>query len=325
MDGLRRSALALALAGALGCEGVEGPGAVQPRFVAVGAGGAIASSFDGVMWAPESSGVAATLDSVAAGPTNVVAVGAGGTIVTSHDGSSWRTQDSHTTVDLRHVIFTGEKFVAVGGSWETGAVTVTSVDGFSWTLVESPASHMFHAVAHGRGTLVAASYYRSALLARALFTSELSATSSLASNWSERQGPDFYDSLTRDDQIMIVGEASVSVSTDGVTWTERPLPGPELVSGIAASDAVFVIVGELGTIYRSVNGTDWSRQGIPAAPPPALAFSLRDVAHGASRFVAVGIDGVIVSSFDGTAWVRQASGTSNHLSDVTYGPVSLAH
>ena len=223
-------------------------------------------------------------------------------------------RSSQATVDLSHVIFTGEKFVAVGGSWESGAVTVTSLDGTSWSPVESPSTYMFHAAAHGDGTLIAAAYYRSDLQTPALFTAEVTSSSSIATGWSERRCTDFYDSITIGDEIVVVGETSVATSRDGRSWTERQLPGSRLVSSVAWSGTTLAIVGELGTIYTSPNGIDW----VPR--DAATASSLRGVTHGDAMFVAVGGGGAIVTSLDGSAWVTQRSETTNALTDVSFGP-----
>jgi hypothetical protein len=229
---------------------------------------------------------------------------------------SWTKRNSQTTVDFSHVVFNGEKFIAVGGSWESGAITVKSSDGTNWTTVESPSNYMFHAVAHGAGTLVAAAYYRSDLQTPALFTSVISSGSSSASGWNQRQGPDFYDSLTVDGEVMVVGGTSVSTTRDGVAWTERELPSSSLVSGIAFSGSEFSIVGELGTIYTSPNGTEWTQRSTPLGRDSWFT----GVAHGDSLFVTVGGNGVIVTSPTGAEWTTQASGTAETLSDVIYGP-----
>lgn len=315
MDYRRRFALAfLTSLIATGCGAGDGPDAA-PRYVAVGAGGTIASSVDSMDWTAESSGSQVGLTSIAAGPSIVVAVGVDGTILTSPDGSAWTERASGTSADLRHVLFTGEKFVAVGGSWDSGAVTLTSRDGTAWTLVDSPSSHMFHAVAHGSGTLVAAAYYRSDLQTPALFASEFSAGSSISSSWAERQGPDFYDSVTTGDLIMVVGGSSVSTSRDGVIWDQQDLPGVELVSGVASSGSTFVIVGERGVIHRSADAAQWSEYAVSAN-------WLSGVAHGDPGFVAVGSTGAIVSSPDGETWTTQDAGVTAHLADVAYGPTT---
>jgi hypothetical protein len=313
-------ALAVALAGS-GCGAAaslaEPDAEAGPVFVAVGAEGTIVSSPDGISWTPRVSGTSTDLFGVAASRQALVAVGARGTIVSSPDGVFWTAQDSHTSTDLAHVIFDGERFVAVGGSFSTGAVTLKSHDGTSWTLIESPASYMFHAVAHAGTTLVAAAYFRSDLQTPALFTSEVSPGSS-SNGWRQLQGPDFYDSVTLDGEISVVGGGSVSSSRDGISWTTRQLPGGLPGTSIAASGSAFVVVGERGKIFGLEHGacgaeSCWTER---QAPPGTTLWT--GVTHGAEIFVAVGGDGAIATSPDSWTWAPRAGGTTQSLSDVAY-------
>ncbi len=298
-----------------GCDSTGADPDTIARFIAVGAEGTIQESLDGTSWTTRGSGITTGLTSVAAGRSGFVAVGVGGTIVTSPDGVTWTKRPAQTTADLSHVIFDDEKFIAVGGSWESGAVTIKSPDGRTWTPVESPSTYMFHAIAHGNDTLVAAAYHRSDLQTPALFTA-VSSSGSSVSGWGQAQGPDFSDSLTIGDEIMVVGEFAVSVSRDGLTWEERPLPRKALLYGIASSATTFVIVGELGTIYTSTDGTEWTSQ----LTTLGTTF-LSGVTHGDSTFVAIGEAGAIATSPDGVVWTRQVADTTKSLFDVAYGPV----
>jgi hypothetical protein len=304
---------------AFGCGGStwvgEAPDGTS-KFVAVGTEGTVQTSPDGTKWTPQASGVSVNLSGIAAGRSIFVAVGANGTILTSPDGRSWTKQESPTTVDLSHVIFNGAFFVAVGGSWSSGAATVKSMDGTSWTKIESPSNHMFHGVAYGGGTLVASAHHLSDLQTPALFTSAVSSGSAGASGWSQRQGPDFHDSLTVGDDIMVVGYSSFSMSRDGVTWTQaQPSVGGH---ALASSGATFVIVGDLGTIYSSPNAAEWTRRAGMLDDK-----SLYGVTYGGSTFVAVGETGVIRTSADGMGWTTQAGSATKDLFDVAYGPGTL--
>lgn len=218
---------------------------------------------------------------------------------------------------MLHVIFNGEGFIAVGGAFTgAGAVTLKSIDGTTWTQVESPSSYLFHAVAHGSSTLVAAATHLSDRPAPALFTSAISSGSSSASGWTQRQGPNFSDGLNTGELIMVVGARSVSTTRAGVTWDQRELPSNQPVKGVASSGYSFVIVGEGGTIYSSADTTQWSAR----ATTLGSRLSMTGVTHGDSGFIAVGVGGAIVTSPDGVAWTAQASGTTQHLSDVAWGP-----
>ncbi len=286
--------------------GVSGAGS----FVAVGSEGGILRSLDGRAWAAQSSPANKYLASIAAGRSLFVAVGGAGTIVTSADGLSWVARASGTAADLSHVIFTGQKFLAVGGSWDTGAALVESADGVSWIAVTSPSSYMFRAVAHGAGTVVAAANYKSDLQTPALFTTSLS-QGSAAGTWAKREGPAFSDSVTVGDRIAVVGNGTVSSSTDGVTWSTQKAGADR---GIAWSGALFVIVGEGGAISTSTDGTRWTAA-------EKTGGWLAGVTWGAPGFVAVGGAGAIVTSADGATWSQVSPApTRLHLADVAYGP-----
>ena len=332
MDCLKVYALALSFIGSVIASGCSRALSLPPddstgapkTFVAVGADGTILSSRDGARWTAEESGVSANLSSVATGRASFVAVGRGGAILSSPDGVSWTRRSSPTTVELQQVIFNGDKFVAVGGSWSSDAVTVKSSDGITWTQVESPSNYSFHAVAYGRDTLVVAAYTPSNVqpmgLTPVLFTSAVSSGSSVSSGWSQQQGPDFTDSVTVGDEIVLVGSAGGGAgafrSRDGVTWTTNRLPTFQAVTGIAFSGSTFVVVGQFATILTSSNGADWSQ------PPTTLGIKmLQAVTHGSSTFVVVGQDGVIVTSADGTTWMTQEAGTTKNLTDIAYGPI----
>ena len=84
-------------------------------FVAVGNGGTVVRSSDGVTWTPQTLG--ATLYAVSTDSVKFVAVGAGGAIYTSADGATWTAvSQTGSTADLMAVIGSVTKYVAVGKS-----------------------------------------------------------------------------------------------------------------------------------------------------------------------------------------------------------------
>ncbi len=323
MNYATKTVLATALIGFVwaGCGGsptINGANGPQPApvFVAVGAKGSIVTSHDGMTWTATASGVSTDLNSIATGQSIFVAVGAGGAILTSRDGAAWTRRDAQTTTDLSHVIFNGEKFIAVGGDWNTGAATLKSIDGMTWTAVDSPSSYMFHAVAYGAGTMVAAAYFRSDLQTPAVFTAAVSSGSASVEGWRKGEGPDFFDSVTVNGEILVVDGTAIAASRDGVTWTARNVSAPGLLRAIGFGGSQFAVVGERGGVFTSPNGTDWSER-------PALGTKRLDgVAFGGARLVVVGEKGTIGTSADGAAWTTPTSRTDNDLFDVAYGPAN---
>ncbi len=277
-----------------------------PRFVAVG-DGVIERSDDGVSWETSSSG-GPYLSSVAWGNGRFVAVGRDGNVTMSYDAREWSRRRWQQGNDLSHVMFLADKFVAVGGDWETGAIVLVSDDGLAWDELDAPDGHMFHAVAARGSTLIAAARTRSDLGEPSLFTSALS-SGSVASGWTPHTGPDFVDSLELGDETFVVNDR-VARSRDGVTWTEHDVPTAYSVHSIATDGARFVVVGELGAIASSDDGSTWTDRSTGT-------LSLTGVVHGAARFVAVGQGGsVLVSQDGGTTWTPGRTNTTNWLTDV---------
>lgn len=135
------------------------------RLVAVGTGGRIQTSHDGVAWTSQSSGTTHDLASMlwtgdlwSGDAGRFVVVGEGGVILTSSDGLVWTPQISGTAQRLRKVIWTGPtsgRFVAVGDS----GIIVTSSDGFTWTPRASGTARRLYDVAANDTQMVAVGDY----------------------------------------------------------------------------------------------------------------------------------------------------------------------
>ena len=84
------------------------------KIVAVGDGGTIRSSTDGISWTSVAS-LGVDLNAVACSADAFVAVGKGGAIYTSFDaGATWTARTSPTTNDLHGITVIGSRYVAVG-------------------------------------------------------------------------------------------------------------------------------------------------------------------------------------------------------------------
>lgn len=130
--------------------------------------GGIAYSVDGGAWTELSPPGAGRLRGVAHGTPGFVAVGAGGTLLHSADGVAWQTCDAGTTKELHAVTWTGTRYVAVGGDGY-GSITVlepgtplrpnatiaTSSDGVNWHSNILQKEEVLTAVASLDGLIVA--------------------------------------------------------------------------------------------------------------------------------------------------------------------------
>lgn len=145
------------------------------------------------------------------------------------------------------------------------------------------------------------------------------------------------------------GGASLFVSSDGLAWRQRTLPGAGTVLALA-TDGVRVLAVCTDALYFSDDGVTWTSAVRPAALQPSrlvwaggeyLALSgqsaiwhsedgvswaqawsgvdpLRGLAGGGGRRVAVGAGGLILTSVEGGPWAAQASGVTAELRDVVW-------
>jgi len=100
-------------------------------YVAVGDGGKIATSPDGVVWTQRTSNTSAVLNCICYGNGVYVAAGASGTLLTSTDGVTWTSRTSNfSTSNINSIAYGNSVFVACGASGKLG----TSVNGLTWTV-----------------------------------------------------------------------------------------------------------------------------------------------------------------------------------------------
>jgi len=133
-------------------------------LVAVGTGGVISTSADGITWTTRTSGVTVLLTHVIWMGSQFYVVGQSGVILRSTDGITWNSVGPGGTIGLNQIAHSGSVFVAVGasgtayrsttgdsGSWTTVTITqygTSAITGVAWI----PAVSLF--VATGAGSLV---------------------------------------------------------------------------------------------------------------------------------------------------------------------------
>lgn len=196
-------------------------------FLAVGSGGKVLSSPDGITWNSETSGTSATLESVTwsiplnlmEDPTAII-VGADDTILTSENGADWTPRVSGTEEILHGVCsgwFVGPKpnyllarrIVAVGSE---GTILISS-SGTTWTPQVSVTTRVLRAVA------------------------------------------------ALDFGFVAVGDhGTILTSANGVTWTPRSTGDTTNLNAVHWTGSQLVAVGQSGVIYTSPDGSAWTRR-----------------------------------------------------------------
>ena len=224
-----------------------------------------------------------TLRGVAASESVVVAVGDGGTVLISENGTTWDIAHSKSGLDLWDVIWTGEKFFAVGGISGGGksqppspshGIILTSDEGRDWAVV------------HYSGLL----YFT-----KVIFNGEA---------------------------FVAVGvKGSSATSTDGLNWVNHDIEEP-FNSGmidIAWNGSTFVALGGgfwgISAIYLSDDGGSWTMASLDGLPP--MGFD--SVIWTQGRFLAYG-GWKVISSTDGISWVLESSTTGVAVHEILATP-----
>ena len=128
-------------------------------------------------------------------------------------------------------------------------------------------------------------------------------------------------------KVIAVGEdynsfkGPIATSTDGITWTASQLGLNQHAFASIWDGSQFLLAGmdyssksPLGCIFTSptANSGTWTRRIFSGS-------QLNGIAFGNGVYVAVGDSGTIRRSTDGINWTQVTSGTTNHLSCVSYG------
>ena len=221
------------------------------------------------------------------------AVGDGGTIVHSADGISWKTVDGGITSGYFHAItWNGTRFIAVGLR-----AIAHSTDGISWTNVAVDIPGILYGVAWNGTQFVA--------VGDTIVHSRNGITWNEAGSLVQRLLAVAWNGT----QFVAVGvRGAVVHSADGISWTAVASGTSSNLHAIAWSGTRFVSVGDGGTIIYGLDGRVW-KHAVTEVPAAVLS----GVAWNGRRFVAVGHDGAIVQSVDGITWEMVANGITMPL------------
>lgn len=271
-------------------------------FVAVGSGGAVLTSPDGMTWRISDSGAGTQLNDIAYNGQTFVAVGNQGAILTSENGTAWVQRKSNVTLNLNGVAFGSGQFAVVGGEQVPAMdgtlaaaprVILTSTNGVDWTSRENESVSMaLYDVTYGNGGFAAVGGGQP--LAQP--ASWITATSDNGSTWRGKLETfrDFITGIAFGNRIFVaVGQTdSIFTSADGEIWTQsRPADAPLLgLAGVSFGNGVFCAFGPQGTLYSSTNGNSWLKRKV------GTTRDLHAIAYGNGRFVAVGDLGTILQS-----------------------------
>jgi len=270
------------------------------QFVAVGPGGIVMNSTNGIQWTRQTLGSRECFRSVAYGNGLFVAVGLElwqqGIIFTSSDGLRWTRQDVPSLPPLNSISFGDGIFVASGESVEVVGPNMqsiaTSTDGVNWTLRNSGTRAVYDVV-FGDGQFIGVA------------GSNFIVSSADGVTWKPRDTghSEVMLAVTYGNNLFVAvghdpatGPTNVLTSTDGITWIGHRSGTSHFLRGVSYAAGQYVAVGYGGTILTSTDGVVWTLRS-------SAGGAIEDVVHGSGRFVVVGGD--ILTSPDGVAWTSQ--------------------
>ncbi|MEY2407805.1 MAG: hypothetical protein QOF48_475, partial [Verrucomicrobiota bacterium] len=257
-------------------------------------------------WTTRTSGGTNDLGGVTFANGLFVAVGSVGTILTSTNGSNWTKRTSGTTRYLDEVAFGNNIWVAVGAQ---GAV-VTSVNGTNgWTTRMSGTAGYIADIAFGNGVFAAVVQDGPILV------------SADGINWTNRgfSGQIVNDLAFANGTFLGGGIAGVLASTNGLTWTNYPLPFPGQIAAFAFGNGKYAgpgftfSGGVMPIIANSAAGTNWA---VAASGLPLVTYR---AAFGNGYFITAGDPGGFLASHDGQNWVMHGITNRAFFDGMTFG------
>jgi len=268
-----------------------------------------------------------TLAGVTASDSLAVAVGRNGTILSSENGLDWdHVLNVGGGLYLEDVIWTGERFIAVGGySLHLGepgyspGVVYSSEDGRQWEQVFSVEGTIFHSAVFNGDQVLAVGF------------GGMTATSPEGIHWTANSIEDFpdweiFDAAWNGSVYVAVGWDAyftpirhILVSTGGVNWSEPNLDGipfGALTSVVWNENRFLVfggaILGGQGFLLSSPNGLEWA---VESSSPSDIVYEAIVTPEG---ILGVMNYGVIVRSLDGYSWAEsQGVPKAKRLLDLT--------
>lgn len=253
------------------------------QYVAVGRGGLVMTSKDGVTWSTRRWRTPDYLKAVTWGNNQYIAVGYSGLLLISKDGITWKEISSELLHKwgLTRIRFLDGTFYAVGRIYHDQGdsnALFSSADGVDWHLVtNAPAKVADIAGGNGQRVIIA----RNGIVYRSIENGE----------WQPTVVKEMEDQFRGGEENRIVWNGRMYVasqelgygtvlatSTDGLSWNSKEFDGfDRLLGNIIWNGRTFVAVCWTG-IATTVDGSEWSFsdikiQGRGLGPENAIAGS----------------------------------------------------
>lgn len=197
------------------------------NFFAVGYGGTMMTSKDGLKWDKQKSPTGESLNRVIKVKNTYYVVGSNGLILSSKNLKSWSKQKTNVKSELNSIAWSGKSFVAVGNK----SLMLISDNGVKWTKIKRSDKNNYSDIVWAKGTFVVTSF----------------------------------DTISYDDNSKMA--SMIYKSADGRKWSETVMEDNwirngegEGFYGIVYAGNMFVALGCGGTISLSKDAIHWKLQ-----------------------------------------------------------------
>lgn len=318
-------------------------------YVAVGRGGDLETSADGLTWERQCSPSAEGFVDIAFGNSLFIATSGGAgyfKIHQSRDGKQWQTYDMDALahrVEFSRFFFAGEYFFGIddytlyatrdGLSWlvistgqsllqdlcygqgvylavDDGGNFFTSGDASNWSAHAFPYPGFYQRIVYGGGTFVTVAYTT---------TSPLILTSTDAVTWTiARYSPNVSANCTAlygAGRFFLLQGGAGMWSQDGVAWTNFEIDANNL-EGAFWTGSLFMGFDYYGSLMTSADGIAWENRSTGRLKGDPWRIIASDSPR---EFVIVGNGGLAATSPDGHSWTFADIRTDMFLFDVASG------
>ena len=225
-------------------------------FVAVGDGGAIATSPDGITWTQRNASQTITgnnLEDVIWNGSHWIAVGFNGTIITSLNAISWSLVTSGTTQSLRAVTWDGNQAVVVGAN----GTILKSSDLSTWsTATTVPLTNQFDDVVYRQLGASSGQFITVGQTGAVMTSTDGDTWTAVTVPTSNNLEAVSFD----EDKIVAVGlNGAIINSEDGVTWqVATQVPNSLSLHEVKHDGNRFWALGTTGNLMYSTDGAVWT-------------------------------------------------------------------
>jgi hypothetical protein len=274
-----------------------------------------------------------------------------GVMHTSVDGVAW---EQYPVTNCYAQMFFGAGGRFFGICQDTKGSLVTSVDGVSWTAIDTGANQELEAGLHAAGqyfivgeagTLVRSmdglawdlhstanqiDYYgiaHNGSLLVAAGDSGTILTSTDGRDWTPRatsSSRNLHALAHANDLFVATGRrGAILTSPNGIAWTQRTSNVTNYLERTTFANGLWVAVAEHGDMATSANGFDWTplNTGVPYSDHEGVAFGNGVWVAVGGYFVGPGENNAVTSiytSLDGQAWQRVPFDAGKRLRDVAF-------